>query len=303
MNGSDFDPILMANSVAQLTQSVKVLGDNMEDMTNRMVEAMERVKKSVSGVGDEMEKTADRGASAMITKFEGVNKVITGLQRKMKEIKGWAPVRAAGAAAGAAGWAGGKAMGGIKGGLGAVGLGSGAGMLSWMMKGFFRDATYAAEGQKVAQMLNQMGGVTEKYAASLGGRLRTMSVRLGREVTGDFKAGLANFAAGGFGEEDVKAKGVGVAIGGLKDNALEAAFGLDMFFEVAAGTTAKNASTLAVDMNMSLKDSVAHTQELYVATRNWGVSYGVVIGAIMQSTSALRMMGVEKNALMAQVKG
>jgi hypothetical protein len=125
-----------------------------------------------------------------------------------------------------------------------------------------------------------------------------MSVRLGREVTGDFKAGLANFAGGGFGEVDVKAKDVGVAISGLKDNALEAAFGLDLFFEVAAGTTAKNASTLAVDMNMSLKEGVKHTQDLYVETRNWGVSYGVVIGAIMQSTSALRMMGVEKNALM-----
>lgn len=170
------------------------------------------------------------------------------------------------------------------------------GIIGLMMFGKWKEQEFAARGHAIAQQFENVGSVGRKTGAQIGQYARSLGVSLGRDVTGELAQVVSGFSAAGVGAEAWQQQ-ADFAVRGVRNNLVGITHGLDMMFEAAAGTSAKQASQMFINTNSTLKDMVTLTRDIGLAAKEVGMNFQSLSGSIVQATSALRMQQVDAREL------
>ena len=305
-----YDPYLMAAQIRLVTEALQVQTGQLITAGQVAEDLFKRLQDRADSLGEALERSATRGSAAFHTKFgpveqtltrirdvvnsigASISKVLPGIDLAKKHTGGMSKFLDMGKGGGTR-----QALGAVGGQLGVGGVMTGgiAGLVAYMLRSANLPQHYAAESQKVWQQLGQAGPVTQ--GGRLGGKLRTLRYTLGRSASPDYAATAAGFGAAGYGEDDLGgATGVQTGFG---QDALSTAVGLDHAFKAASGTVAKFASQMATETNVSLTKGIVLVRDLGSAARESGLSFTGFLGAIMQSTSSLRLYNMETDGAVA----
>lgn len=170
------------------------------------------------------------------------------------------------------------------------------GLFGLMLYGRLKEAEYRAYGQQAAQQFKAVGRVGSGVAGQLSGDIRTLLTRSIIDSHAEIVA-----MTGALAEAGVTA---GEAMGdaefrmqGFDKSVAITTIGLDKMFQVQSGTSAKLAGDLARDTNISIRESVTLVKNLGFAARESGMSFQMMLGSVMQTTSALRLQAVDAEKL------
>lgn len=161
------------------------------------------------------------------------------------------------------------------------------GILGAMLFGRMQEEEYRAKAEQAGQILQRSGQVGQRIIGQLTEDIR----RLEQTIPGiaqNFAAANAAIAEMGFTGRDASTE-IDQGLVNARDTVLNLTVAMDRFFEVGAGESAKFAAQIAQNTNGSLKESVALVRDIGLAVQDTGISFNVMLGSVMQVTSALRL--------------
>jgi len=174
------------------------------------------------------------------------------------------------------------------------------GIIGFLLEGTYRSAEYAAVGHRAAQVYDKVGGAADGFASRMTSLQRGLE-KSGVLQPGDMQAVSAAFADLGqtaatastkiadFGMMYKNKDGVNEMVAGT-DRLDMATIALDKHMELAAGTTATWAGTLARDFNMSMESSVEKLSKYGMAAQKAGLNMATFMQQSMEAASSLRML-------------
>lgn len=178
-------------------------------------------------------------------------------------------------------------------GVGAAGVG---GIMGLIVDSVQRRESFQAFGQQASQAFDTLGEGGAKAAGTLGG--------LTRGLTRDFAASQAavatvtkSLAEFGIGAEEAMQKIEGVSTG-YGNNMVTATLSVDKAFEMAEGTMAKLAGTMARDFNTTAQESFIYLTNVGTAAKEAGLNAAQFMQSTMQASSALKMLNANGKDIM-----
>lgn len=191
-------------------------------------------------------------------------------------------------------------IGGAIGGLLTPTMGVG-GLIGMIIYGVGRDEHFRAVGETASQIFDQVGGHTKKFSAEMAGAARTLSV-WGAAAEQDLAQVNAALVSLGVQEKEARAKvdGFSSMAGSSMTSALLAA---DKAFEMAAGTMASFAATLAKDFNTSMDEAFKSTMNFASAAGQAGFNVKNMMMQSMEAASALRLLNANGETVGATLFG
>ena len=161
------------------------------------------------------------------------------------------------------------------------------GILGVMLFGRMQEAEYFSKAQQAGQVLQRSGQLGGRIIGQLTADIRTLEQTI-PGIAQNFMAANSAIAEMGFTGHDA-ATSIDQGLDGARDTVLNLTVAMDRFFEVGAGESAKFAAQIAQNTNGSLKESVELVRDIGLAVQDTGISFNVMLGSIMQVTSALRL--------------
>lgn len=175
--------------------------------------------------------------------------------------------------------------------VGAAGVG---GILGMIIDAVQRRENFEAFGQQASQAFDALGSGGDRAAGKLAG--------LTRALTRDFAASqqAVQTVTRAFAEMNVTAEEAMQTLVGVKtgygNELLVATMSVDKAFEMADGTMAKLAGTMARDFNMSTKEAFINLTNVGSAAKEAGLNAAQFMQQITSAASALKLLNINGEA-------
>jgi len=170
------------------------------------------------------------------------------------------------------------------------------GLVGLMMLGTMREEEVRAMGSRTARMFQQTGDVASEQMSRVGNMTRRLGVELGKGpmgLEGHVSSAAAAFAQAGIDIETVLNQKFSKPIKHSSGSILETSVALDNLFKQAAGTAARQMSTMIRDFNLSASESATVVAQIGLAARESGTSVEAFSSTVMRSAQALRTQRVD----------
>lgn len=161
------------------------------------------------------------------------------------------------------------------------------GLFGLMMFGRMREQQYASMVQSATQTLQGAGSLSRAQIRELGKDLRGLEQQI-PGITGHFQAANASMAALGYTASDAL-QPIERDIAMVEDNVRNLTMAMDAHFELSKGEAMTLGATIAQNTNAPLRESVELIAEIGTRVQDTGISFKAMTGAVIQTTSALRM--------------
>ena len=170
------------------------------------------------------------------------------------------------------------------------------GIVGLALLGAMRPQEVFAAGAQASRMFEQTGSVARRQMQMVGADIRRVGVALGKGPTGmagEFSAAAAAFAQGGVDIKDVLEQKFDQPIKHSRGTLLETSVALDSLFKQAAGTAARQMTTMIRDFNLSAKESANVIAAIGLSARDSGTSVQAFSESVIRSATALRTQRVD----------
>jgi len=170
------------------------------------------------------------------------------------------------------------------------------GLIGLMLLGGKREQEVFAAGAQATRMFEQAGSVARSQMQMVGNDIRRIGIMLGKGPTGlagEFGAAAAAFAQGGVDIKEVLEQKFDAPIKGSRGTLLETSVALDSLFKQAAGTAARQMTTMVREFNLSAKESANIVAAIGLAARDSGTSVQSFTESVIRSATALRTQRVD----------
>jgi hypothetical protein len=259
------------------------------------VESADKLSSAYDGIQDAMSDMAKGSATASESMLSQFNKLFDIYDRKIAELK------KEGGFAKAIGELAPSQLVGLEEGLNKVKSSMLAelpfgGLIGLMMLGSMREEEVRAMGAEVGRIFQQTGQVGTKEMARVGGAVRELGVYLGKGPTGmagEVASSAAAFAQAGVDIEAVLNQKFSTPIKHSTGTILETSTALDSLFKQAAGTAARQMSTMIKDFNANAAESADIVASIGLAARDSGSSVEAFSTSVIRSAQALRTQRVD----------
>lgn len=161
------------------------------------------------------------------------------------------------------------------------------GILGVMLFGRMQEAEFFSKAQQASQVLQRAGALGSQITRQLAGDIRSLEQTI-PGITSNFLAANSAFAEMGFTGRDA-AQSIDQDLLGARDTVLNLTVAMDKFFEAGEGRSAQLATEIARNTNGSLRESVELVRDIGLAVQDTGMSFGGMLGSVLQVTSALRL--------------
>lgn len=162
-----------------------------------------------------------------------------------------------------------------------------SGIIGMMLFGRMREEENRVRVERLAQTFQNAGEVGMNQVRGLQGELRALEDIM-PGISQEFAATATAFSSMGVTARQAMAE-TGNNIAGVRDTALSLSVALDDTFEVAGGTVGRFAAQVSMDANGSLTATLNTIRDIGLATKDTGISFTQMSGAIMQATGSLRL--------------
>ena len=170
------------------------------------------------------------------------------------------------------------------------------GILGVLLFGRSEDARFKSDAAVVLSTLQQTGTGAEKFIGGLATRAEELHTAYKLSINEVFSTGFHALTEHGLGVAQALQQ-VQLRADGTKGSMTELMFWLDKFNDAPAGTTANAAASIVADSGMQFDEAVKVMAKLNTLTRDTGVNYRLLAGAISQASSALRLQTQDASGL------
>lgn len=170
-----------------------------------------------------------------------------------------------------------------------------AGFFGFLLYGRMDQAKWKAEAQSATQVFQNSGKIAAGTLGSMYSNIRNLSASI-PGIASSFGAGAAAAAQMGITSAQAMEK-TSYHIRGADRSAMSLGVAMNKLYEAGDGTSEKAAATLVQNTNLGYKESLELLNKMGAAVQGTGISYSALLATVMQTTSSLRLQGVEAKSI------